>query len=131
MLHVVAAVFADADGRLLACRRAAHKPDAGKWEFPGGKVEAGEDPRAALQREIAEELGVSIEVGPLIDRSVTEVGPGRRPIDLACYAVVTDGALPAQSTDHDRMLWLPTSELRTLDWAAPDMPAVARLADRG
>ena len=71
-LEVVAAVIVE-DGRVLACRRSPLKDSAGLWEFPGGKVEEGESAQASLAREIREELGVDIEVGELLDRSVTVV----------------------------------------------------------
>ncbi|CAM3142372.1 (deoxy)nucleoside triphosphate pyrophosphohydrolase [Stackebrandtia soli] len=124
-IRVVAAVFVDG-GRVLACRRAAGRPGGGKWEFPGGKVEAGEDPKAALRREIREELGIAIDVGELLDRSVTTIE--NRRIDLSCYHVEeTDGA-PIASTDHDLLEWFARSELAALDWAEPDLPAVRLLS---
>ncbi|ALD13108.1 (deoxy)nucleoside triphosphate pyrophosphohydrolase [Clavibacter capsici] len=126
-LEVVAAVMVQ-DGRALACRRAAHKPGPGTWEFPGGKVEAGERPEAALAREIREELGVDVTVGALVDRS--EVPVGDRVIDLACYLVDPVGALPTSSTDHDELRWVPLADLGELDWSAPDLPAVRRLVLR-
>ncbi|OUE22406.1 CTP pyrophosphohydrolase [Clavibacter michiganensis] len=123
-LEVVAAVLIR-DGRALACRRAPHKPGAGTWEFPGGKVEAGEAPRAALAREIREELGIDVTVGALVDRS--EVPVGDRVIDLACYLADPVGPLPTTSTDHDALRWVPLADLGELDWSAPDLPAVRRL----
>ncbi|MBP2458654.1 8-oxo-dGTP diphosphatase [Clavibacter michiganensis] len=123
-LEVVAAVLIR-DGRALCCRRAAHKPGAGTWEFPGGKVERGEAPEAALAREIREELGVDVTVGRLVDRS--EVPVGDRVIDLACYRVDPVGPLPTSSTDHDELRWVPLADLGDLSWSAPDLPAVRRL----
>lgn len=129
-VRVVAAVIADGD-RVLACRRAPHKDAAGRWEFPGGKVEPGETPEEALAREILEELGVRIRVGALLDRTVT----GR--VDLACYAATLDGPAPTVSTDHDALRWLSRGEhgdhgdrdeLADLDWADADRPAIARLS---
>ena len=59
LLLVVAAALVDVDGRVLICQRPAGKQLAGLWEFPGGKVEAGETPEAALIRELEEELGIT------------------------------------------------------------------------
>lgn len=124
-LVVVAAVIRDGD-RVLACRRAPGRDAAGRWEFPGGKVEDGESPEAALVREIAEELGVRIHVGPLLDRTVTPRAGGRA-IDLACYDCRLDGDAPTSSTDHDELRWMPVQRLGELDWADADVAAVAVL----
>ncbi|TDQ03094.1 MULTISPECIES: (deoxy)nucleoside triphosphate pyrophosphohydrolase [unclassified Leifsonia] len=124
-LVVVAAVVRDGD-RVLACRRAPGKDAAGRWEFPGGKVESGESPEAALAREIAEELGVRIHVGALLDRTVTARAGGRA-IDLACFDCRLDGDAPVASTDHDELRWMPVERLGELDWAEADLAAVAVL----
>ena len=60
MLLVAAAALVDLDGRVLICQRPEGKPLAGLWEFPGGKVEAGETPEACLIRELEEELGIRV-----------------------------------------------------------------------
>jgi 8-oxo-dGTP diphosphatase len=60
-LHVVAGVLYDAEGRVLLTQRPEGKFMAGKWEFPGGKLKAGESERAALKRELAEELGIEVQ----------------------------------------------------------------------
>lgn len=122
-VHVVAAVI-ERDGRLLACRRAPGRDAAGRWEFPGGKVEPGERPEDALVREIREELGVRIDVGALLDRTVT----GR--VDLACYAARLTDAPPTASTDHDALRWVAPGDLHGLQWADADLAVVARLASR-
>lgn len=125
-LEVVAAVFTRGN-EVLACRRAPGRSAAGKWEFPGGKIDDDDNdsPVAALVREIREELGLSITVGQLIDRSVTRVGD--HDIDLACY-FVTSADTPRESSDHDELRWVPRRALNELDWAAPDLPAVTTLA---
>ena len=118
---VVAAVLVR-DGAVLACRRAAHKDAAGLWEFPGGKVEAGETQQEALARELREELGVDARVGALLDRTVT----GR--VDLACYAATLAGSAPTASTDHDALEWRRPGALGGLEWAPADRPVVAVLS---
>lgn len=123
-LHVVAAVITRRDGAVLACRRAAGKESAGKWEFPGGKVDAGEQPGEALIREIREELGVKARIIEPLTSDVTVVD--RRAIRLSCFIVKT-GKPPTTSTDHDRLEWVPRRELAGRDWAAPDLPAVRKL----
>lgn len=126
-LEVVAAAILDG-GLILACRRAPEKSAAGRWEFPGGKVEANEDQRAALERELLEELKIEVHVGDLIDRSRTHVG--NVIIDLATYEAALVGQRPQQSTDHDRIEWFTVDELGSLDWAEPDLPAVSALVNR-
>jgi len=67
LIHVVCAAVIDADGRVLLARRPDHTHQGGLWEFPGGKLEADEDARAALARELAEEVGIAVrEARPLI-----------------------------------------------------------------
>lgn len=126
-LEVVAAAILD-EGLTLACRRAPGKAAAGRWEFPGGKVETDEDPRAALERELLEELDVEVEIGELLDRSQTRVGDVV--IDLATYEAKLLGGRPDRSTDHDRLGWFTIDELPILEWATPDLPAVAALMAR-
>lgn len=123
-IEVVAAVFYR-DGKVLACKRAPGKSASGKWEFPGGKIDDDETPEFALIREIREELGISISVDGLVDRTVTQVGD--LDIDLACY-LVSFSEVPSHSTDHDELRWLPVDDLSALDWAAPDLPSVAVLS---
>ena len=129
-LEVVAAVISrrtDAGAEVLACRRAPGKADAGRWEFPGGKVEPGESREDALVREIREELGVGIRVASHLTTDATRVGD--RVIRLTCLrAELLDGE-PADSTDHDDLRWVPLTELHALAWAAPDLPAVSLLSE--
>lgn len=143
MIDVVGAVFTRETGtnlgspagassgvtnEVLAFRRAAHKSEAGEWEFAGGKVEPGESASAALTREIAEELGVAITVGEAVATSETVVAG--QLVRLTCYFVTVAGEHPARSTDHDELRWMPVSELHTLNWLAPDVPIVEALQSR-
>lgn len=125
-IRVVAAVIMSGN-RFLVCRRAAGKSAAGQWEFPGGKVEDGEDGPAALRREIAEELGVPVRPGRLLVRSSTLVGD--RVIDLECRWATLLGRRPHSSADHDELCWATRGELAKFDWCTPDHDAVAVLVN--
>lgn len=122
-ITVVGAIFSRGE-QILACRRAPHKAAAGKWEFPGGKVEGGEQPQVALARELEEELGIRAEVGELLVRETTPASGTA--IDLACYWV-TAAEAPVASADHDALIWVDRAEIASLDWAEPDLPAVELL----
>lgn len=121
VLRVAAAVIFN-DGHVLACRRRAGKAAGGKWEFPGGKIEAGEAAEEAARREISEELGIEIRVLGEVTTSDTLVG--ERTIRLICLHAELVGEPPESSTDHDQMVWTALQDLGDLDWAAPDLPAV-------
>jgi 8-oxo-dGTP diphosphatase len=123
-MRVVAAVIED-KGEFLACRRAANKSMAGKWEFPGGKVEPGETDKEALEREIKEELNVQISVGKLIAVSINDLGT--EVIEMYSYLAELDGDRPFASSDHDELVWLSRNETAALDWAELDVPVVKAL----
>lgn len=128
-LEVVAAVIEEA-GRFLACRRRPGKAAAGRWEFPGGKLEPDETPAEALVREISEELGVSIRVTGHL--TTDDTPNGSRPIRLICLrAELVDGRRPTFSTDHDALEWVPRAELAQRRWADADLPAVRLLTRAG
>lgn len=123
LLDVVAAVI-EHDDRVLACRRRPGKAAAGRWEFPGGKIEAGETAQEALVREIREELGVGIRV---TGHLTTDVTGGIR---LVCLRARLEADPPVASTDHDALEWVPLDGLGGRDWADADLPAV-RLLETG
>lgn len=123
-LHVVAAIIVD-DSNILACRRAPHKAAGGKWEFPGGKVEPGENSKQALIREISEELSIECHAIRSFDTSDTQVGDSLIRLETIICTAGRLGNLA--STDHDDFAWLAPTDLRLFDWAAPDLPAVALL----
>jgi len=111
------------DARVLAARRTRPVSAAGRWEFPGGKVEPGETDAASLVREIDEELGVRIRV----DRWLA----GEQPIGSAhvlrvALAVLVEGE--PRPTEHDEVRWLAAGELDDVDWLAADRPFLPELA---
>lgn len=124
-LHVVAAIIIS-DGRVLACRRSQHKASPGLWEFPGGKVDPGELPFAAIIREIQEEL--ELGVLPLETFDLSDTLTGDLLIRLECIVCEPLATFQLHSSDHDSFMWLLPNELLGLDWAAPDLPAVRALA---
>ncbi|CAI9409572.1 Putative 8-oxo-dGTP diphosphatase 2 [Nocardioides sp. T2.26MG-1] len=114
------------DGRVLAARRTFPAEAAGRWEFPGGKVEAGETPDAALVREIAEELGCTIEVASWLPE---RVAIGQRHVLSVALARLVDGEPEPQPHEHDAVRWLGADELDEVDWLDPDRPFLVGLRD--
>lgn len=112
-------------GEVLAARRTAPPEAAGRWEFPGGKVEAGESPEDALVREIDEELGCGIRVTGWLPGGAL-IGE-RHELRVAC-AVLTRGE--PTPTEHDLVRWVGTDELDDVDWLDPDRPFLAGLRER-
>ncbi|MGR6321989.1 (deoxy)nucleoside triphosphate pyrophosphohydrolase [Micromonospora soli] len=113
-----------ADGRVLACARSAPPEVAGRWEFPGGKVEPGEGETAALIRECAEELGVRVEIGARVGRDV-RMAHGRSVLRVY-VARLLHGDQP-KALEHSELRWLSAAELDTVPWLPADVPVVAAL----
>ncbi|MFF4112576.1 (deoxy)nucleoside triphosphate pyrophosphohydrolase [Streptomyces sp. NPDC001714] len=113
-------------GRLLAARRSAPPELAGRWELPGGKVEPGETPEHALERELREELGVESE-------TLTRV-PGEWPLREPYVLQVWTARLhpgspdPKPLQDHDELRWLTPAEIWDVNWLDQDVPAVREVA---
>ncbi|MDC5697772.1 (deoxy)nucleoside triphosphate pyrophosphohydrolase [Intrasporangium calvum] len=117
--------------RLLAARRTEPPALAGGWELPGGKVDAGESPLSALHREVLEELGVTIRLGPHLPGPLPGAtwAVGERYEMLVWIAEVRDG-VPAPIEDHDAVRWLGVTELRDVPWLPADLPIVDALEAR-
>jgi 8-oxo-dGTP diphosphatase len=113
------------DGRVLAARRMRPAALVGGWEFPGGKVEAGEQETDALVRECHEELGVPVRVGARLGATVDGS------IRLVLYAArLAAGPEPRPLEDHDELRWLGADDLDTVAWLPVDrelLPLVATL----
>ena len=122
--RLVAGVAIVRHGRVLAARRTHPAELAGRWEFPGGKVDPGESEEAAAVREIREELGCQIEVVRRL--------PGEQPLDRGFLLRVYEATLRAGEPiphEHDAIRWLGPEELDDVDWLAAEMPFVAALRE--
>lgn len=108
---------------MLVAQRPPHKHLGMKWEFAGGKVEAGEAPEAALQREIREELGCEIVIGrPLLRFTFMY---GEVTIEMIPFVCALASGSPApQPREHVAIRWVTKPELSTLDLAPADWPVV-------
>lgn len=125
MLEVVCAVIFDERGCFLACQRPLDRHLAGKWEFPGGKVDPGETREAALVREIREELAVEIEVLSPLSPVVWDYGDGRT-ICLHPFRCRIVAGLP-RAVEHTDLRWCLPAEWDLLDWAAADVPILREI----
>jgi len=126
---VVCALIEDAAGRVLVARRPAHKHLGGLWEFPGGKIEPGEKPEAALRREIREELGCEIEVGEAlapVRHDYPEVSIELRPF----VARLAAGGPAPQPHEHEELRWVTKEDMLGLPMPAADIPVAAAWAAR-
>ncbi|MHA7155399.1 (deoxy)nucleoside triphosphate pyrophosphohydrolase [Arthrobacter sp. TMN-50] len=131
--QIVGAAIVDSlahPSRLLAARRTAPEQFAGRWEFPGGKVEADESDTDALHRELLEELGVTVRLGAEVNGPVPGGWPlNERAVMRVWLAEVTTGE-PMPLEDHDMLAWVPfegSTELVDLPWIPADRPIVDAL----
>jgi 8-oxo-dGTP diphosphatase len=118
---VVPCAIIERNGRILAAQRNANMSLPLKWEFPGGKVDAGETEIEALEREIMEELCVEIEIGERLEPTYKE--DTNRIICLVPFICrLTSG--PIVLTEHVQYKWLTMDELSSVDWAVADLGVI-------
>lgn len=126
MKRVVAALMLDGD-KLLVCQRTRHQTMPLKWEFPGGKIEDGEQPRDALRRELEEELGIQAEIGDEVSRIRHEY-PNGGAVELRFFTVRKYSGELENRIFRD-IRWVPRSELLTFDFLEADLGLVRELAE--
>lgn len=125
-INVTGAVLTDGD-KVLAARRGVGKALAGFWEFPGGKIEAGETPEESLARELKEELLCQAAVGEYVTTTEHEYDFGV--VVLSTYFCTLLEGEP-QLTEHEEIRWVPANELKNLEWAPADIPAVELIVEK-
>ncbi len=124
---VVAAVI-ERGGLILICQRRRDDSHALKWEFPGGKVEPGESPRAALGRELEEELAIQARVGPQMAR-LTHRYRGGRAFRLIFFRV-SDFRGEPENLNFEQFAWVPPERLPDYEFLEADADFVRSLATR-
>ena len=125
ILQVVGAAIFNENGELL-CAQRGYGLLKGKWEFPGGKVEAGETDEEAIVREIKEELGIHIEANELIDSNFNEYDD--KNVNLMVYkCTYVSGKI--HDTEHQALKWVNPIESEKLDWAEADRPILETYLD--
>ena len=130
MKHVVAALIVRQDGKeekILVCQRTRHQTMPLKWEFPGGKIEEGEQPRDALRRELEEELGIDAVIGDEVERMRHDY-PGGGSVELRFF-VVREYAGELENRIFKEMQWAGRSELLAYDFLEADVKLVRDLAN--
>ncbi len=126
LLLVAAAALIDAEGRVLIAQRPAGKSLAGLWEFPGGKVEAGESPEAALVRELKEELDVTVDSDALDPCAFASHAYGDFHLLMPLYAVRRWRGRP-QPREHAALAWAHPDALDAYAMPPADLPLIAKL----
>ncbi len=124
-MEVVAAVI-EREGRVLICQRKSGGSHALKWEFPGGKVEPGEDSVSALARELREELQIEAAIGPLIHAETVRYSSGP-PIRLKFYRVTEFSGEPV-NLEFEQIVWEDPAYLSGYDFLEGDIEFVRKLA---
>lgn len=125
--RVVAALI-ESNGKLLACQRRRGDTFELLWEFPGGKIETGELPQAALARELDEELGATAEIGPELYRTHHQYDGAAEPLELTFFAANVVSAGELENRIFEKIEWREPASLRELDFLPADRDLIELLA---
>ncbi|MCR5146991.1 MAG: 8-oxo-dGTP diphosphatase MutT [Clostridia bacterium] len=117
MIDVVAAVIRNDEGKILIAQRNLKKSQGGLWEFPGGKIEAGETKEDALIREIKEEMCIDIEVEKYLDEKEF-IYPEKTINLIALECKIINGKI--QLMEHEDVKWISKTELENFEFAPAD-----------
>lgn len=127
MIEVVAAIICNNQGEILIARRKEGKAMAGYWEFPGGKVEKGENPQDSLVRELKEEMNIKVKVKEYFDTNIHDYDKFK--IKLIAYLTeIEEGNMILK--DHDAIEWVQVDQLKSFNLAPADIPFVAKLQNK-
>lgn len=128
LMIVAAAALVRSDGCLLLAQRPEGKTMAGLWEFPGGKVEAGESPQGALVRELKEELGVTVRESDMTPFSFASHAYERFHLLMPVFLIRTwEGEIEAQ--ERQQLAWVSATEIRSYPAPAADIPLFEQFID--
>lgn len=122
----VAAALIVQDGKVLICQRTRHQPFPLQWEFPGGKIEQGEQPRDALKRELDEELGIDAEVQDEVARIQHDYGTGNS-VELRFYLVHKYQGEIENRIFRD-VRWVPRAQLKEYEFLEADRELIGQIA---
>jgi 8-oxo-dGTP diphosphatase len=127
LVLVVACALIDADGRVLLAQRPAGRAMAGLWEFPGGKVEAGEQPEQTLIRELKEELGITVTEACIAPLTFASHGYADFHLLMPLYVCRRwEGAVTAK--EGQKLAWVRPNRLRDYEMPPADVPLISHLA---
>lgn len=124
---VAAVALIDAKGKILLAKRPQGKSMAGLWEFPGGKVEAGEAPQSALVRELREELGIDVEPAALRRLSIVSHAYEDFHLLMSLYLCREWRGAP-RGREGQECLWVAPGDMRALPMPPADVPLIDELA---
>jgi len=115
------------EGKIFIAKRKPDDSQPSKWEFPGGKIKPGETPEACLEREMTEEFGMRVRVGPLLGENIHRYA--QEAIRLMAYLTAWKGDDVITPVDHEAYRWVSVEQLGGFDFSPADIPFVQKLID--